>query len=53
MFSTVDIPSGVADLSVGQSDFLARLVACWFMEHAELDRARFLTLLDEAKAVAL
>ena len=53
MFVRTDIPAGVDDLTQSQGDFLARLVAAWFVDHAELDRARFLTLLDEAKAVAL
>lgn len=52
MITRPDIPAGVHDLSPRQSDYLARLVAVWFNDHAELDRARFLTLLDEAKAVA-
>ena len=52
MITRPDIPAGVHDLTVEQSDYLARLVALWFMEHAEMDRAQFLKLLDEAKAVA-
>ena len=52
MLTRSDIPAGVADLTPTQVDYLARLTAMWFIDHAELDRARFLTLLDEAKAVS-
>ena len=51
MLTTPDIPAGVHDLTPAQSDYLARLVAVWFNDHAEMERDRFLTLLDEAKAV--
>lgn len=41
----------VAALSTAENDVLSAKVAGWFVEHAELDRERFLTLVDEAKAV--
>ena len=47
-----DIPAGVGDLTPAQERMLSRLTAAWFIDHAEMDRPRFLTLLDEAKAVA-
>lgn len=50
MITRPDIPAGVHDLTVEQSDYLARLAASWFMDHAEMDRTQFLTLLDEVKA---
>lgn len=51
MITRPDIPAGVHDLTPRQSDYGFRLAAAWFVEHAEMDRARFLTLLDEVKAV--
>jgi len=52
MLVRTDIPAGVDDLTPTQGDFLARLVAAWFVDHAEMDRGRFLTLLDEVKEVS-
>lgn len=48
------IPPGVACrmLTDSEAHHLSGLVGQWFAEHAEMDRARFLTLLDEAKAVS-
>lgn len=51
MITRADILTEAYDLHVDQSDHLARFVAKWFAEHAEMDRARFVTLLDEAKAI--
>ena len=50
MMTRPDIPAGVYDLTPAQTDYLAALTALWFMDHAEMDRARFLRLLEEAKA---
>lgn len=40
----------VAGLSTAENDVLSALVAGWFVEHAEMDRERFLLLVAEAKA---
>lgn len=50
MMTRPDIPAGVHDLTPAQTDYLTALTALWFMDHAEMDRDRFLTLLDEVKA---
>lgn len=52
MITRADILTSVYDLHTDQSDMLARACGAWFAEHAEMDRDRFLTLLDEAKAMA-
>lgn len=41
----------VHDLTPAAHTYLAALVAGWFAAHAELDRPRFLTFVDEAVAV--
>jgi hypothetical protein len=42
----------VQALTTAEVDILAAFVAGWFADHAELDRDRFLMLVEEAKAVS-
>ena len=52
MITRADILVSAFDLTPSQTDMLARACAAWFAEHAEMDRARFLALLDEAQATS-